>query len=326
MTCSKIGVRLAFFALAGMVCFSSWLLAADSSETQTLSDILDAQDIAKMNAVISYIEQNPEAEDVDEGYSLVFSLANEYDQIEKVVPLADKYIESGRQAAEAKAMCIQIKNLVQQGNVEEAVDQFMGLARFKARRDPNAAGNCGFELVEAAQLAGHPELSRKVLMVMRETLPLNPTYDRVCEGLIQKLDLVNKPAPEITVVDFEENPIKLSDYEGKVVLVDFWGTFCGPCIRQFPQLKETYAEFKDQGFEIIGISADPSQEEVNEFQTKYNLPWKLALSLSDEQATLDRYFVEAFPSTYLIGKDGKVIAVDLEATAIDKAVRAQLQQ
>ncbi|MCA9042407.1 MAG: TlpA family protein disulfide reductase, partial [Planctomycetaceae bacterium] len=199
------------------------------------------------------------------------------------------------------------------------------LARFRARNDPNSAGNIGFYLADETQLAGRPDLTRKVLMVMREVLPLHPSYDRQAEIIISKLEFVNKPAPELTVSDLADKPVKIEDYQGKVVLVDFWGTFCGPCIRQFPQMKETYAEFKDKGFEIIGISADASQEQVTEFQKEGQLPWKLAMSISDDQATQDRYLVESFPSTFLIDQEGNVIAVDLSAETLDKVIRKLLQ-
>ncbi|QDU81953.1 Thiol-disulfide oxidoreductase ResA [Polystyrenella longa] len=327
MTKYKPACKSSLIKLSLMFCvaaLSQGLMAAPT-QAQSLEEILIEQDVAKMNAVIGYIEQNPEGENVEEAYSIVFRLAGAYDRTAEVLPLAEKYLESGQKLAEAKAACIVIENLVDQGKIEEAVDKFMTLARYQSKQDPNSAGNCGLELADEAQVAGQPELARKVLIVMREVLPLHPSFDRKCETVINKLDLVNKPAPELSITDFEDNPVKLEDFKGKVVLVDFWGTFCGPCIRQFPKMKETYAEFKDQGFEIVGISADQSQDQVDQFQEQYELPWKLAMSNSDEQATLERYLVEAFPSTYLIDREGKIIAVDLDAEILDSAVRNQFK-
>ncbi|MEZ6044808.1 MAG: TlpA disulfide reductase family protein [Planctomycetaceae bacterium] len=117
----------------------------------------------------------------------------------------------------------------------------------------------------------------------------------------------------------------MEEYKGKVVLLDFWGTFCGPCIAEFPGLKETYAEYKDKGFEIIGISADDAKEQVDEFQKEFNLPWKLAMSNSDELATAERYSVTMFPSTYLIDREGNVIAVDLGGDELKRAIKAQFE-
>ncbi|MEZ6044807.1 MAG: hypothetical protein R3C11_04350 [Planctomycetaceae bacterium] len=189
-----------------MVSLSMLMLALPTVQGETLTEVLDAQEVSKMNAVISYIEQNPEAEDVGEAYNIVFRLALAYKQEAKVLPLAEKYLESGDQAAETKAVCIQINHLVADGKIEEAVDLFLPMVRYRSRRDPNAAGQCGFMLSDEAQLANRPDLTRKVMLVMREVLPLHPTYDRMCESKIKKIELVQKPAPEISVTDFAKHP------------------------------------------------------------------------------------------------------------------------
>ncbi|MCA9039715.1 MAG: hypothetical protein KDA65_05135, partial [Planctomycetaceae bacterium] len=108
------------FALSmGFICVMTFSLSANSIQAETLEDVLDAQNIAKMNAVISYIEQNPEAEDIDQAYSVVFQLADLYDQTEQALPLAEKYLESERKPAEARAICIQIKSLANEEKIED---------------------------------------------------------------------------------------------------------------------------------------------------------------------------------------------------------------
>lgn len=313
-----VRTALTLFAVSGLFCALAAPLKAES-----LNDLLLDLEKSKMKAVMKFVEENPESDDLEDAYALVFKMAINLNEVGTVVPLAKKYLEGDGNIAEAKANAILIYDLMNKGELEAAADRFATMIQFGARRDPNTVGSCGFYLADDAQLANKPEIAKEVLKAMVERLPLLPSFNAVCQQKIKKLDLVNNPAPELTVTDLEESPVKVSDYEGKVLLIDFWGTFCQPCIKEFPGIVELYEKYHEQGLEVVGISLDDSQDSVEVFQEEHRLPWRLSLGVTDENATLDRYFVTSIPATYLVGRDGKVLAVDLRGSSLRKAIEAQ---
>ena len=82
---------------------------------------------------------------------------------------------------------------------------------------------------------------------------------------------IGKPAPEFKVKDLKGEELSLEKYKGQVVLLDFWATWCGPCIAELPNVKKTYQKYKDQKFQIIGISLDRSQNHLRHLLRKKNL-------------------------------------------------------
>jgi thiol-disulfide isomerase/thioredoxin len=110
----------------------------------------------------------------------------------------------------------------------------------------------------------------------------------------------------------------LSEYKGKVVLVDFWATWCGPCIAELPNVIENYEKYHDRGFEVVGISLDVDKEQLDEFLAKKSLSWptlwseEIADKIGDnpyDHPLAKKYGVDALPSTVLVDQQGKVVAL-----------------
>lgn len=120
--------------------------------------------------------------------------------------------------------------------------------------------------------------------------------------------------PKLTDASFEGETadgekVTFADYQGKVVLFDFWGTWCGPCVAKLPKLAKIYAAFKDQGFEIIGVPLD-NAETLSAFYKTKPLPWK---NVIDPDSILkEKFGVKAYPTTMLLDKDGNHIHSNLE--------------
>jgi len=103
--------------------------------------------------------------------------------------------------------------------------------------------------------------------------------------------------------------ISFADYQGKVVLFDFWGTWCAPCVAKIPKLEKIYSAFKDQGFEIIGVPLDDAQT-LAEFYKTRPLLWK---NVVDGDSVLKKKFgIKVYPSTLLLDKNGNHIHSNLE--------------
>ncbi|MCR4765219.1 MAG: redoxin domain-containing protein [Bacteroidaceae bacterium] len=125
---------------------------------------------------------------------------------------------------------------------------------------------------------------------------------------------VGKQFTDFELKDPEGNAIKLSDYagKGKVVLVDFWASWCGPCRQEMPNVVKVYNQYKNKGFEIVGVSLDQTAEAWKKGITDLNITWPQMSDLKYwqcEAATL--YGVNAIPHTVLIDKDGTIIERNL---------------
>lgn len=130
----------------------------------------------------------------------------------------------------------------------------------------------------------------------------------VVVGVVAYLSLSqNKSAPDVTFVDLQGTRIPLSSLRGKVVMVNFWATSCATCIKEMPQMVDTYNKFKGRGLDFVAVamSDDPPNYVVNFAQTR-QLPFTVAL---DPQSTLAQAFgdVKMTPTTFLIDKKGKII-------------------
>ncbi len=130
-------------------------------------------------------------------------------------------------------------------------------------------------------------------------------------------------AKEINLPDADGQPVSLSSLKGKVVLIDFWASWCRPCRQTVPGLKKLYSNYHDKGFEIYGISLDDSKN-----------AWKRAIQDDDSKwihvndktgAIANQWVVQVIPTTYLLDKTGKIVAVDAEASELNKLIPALIK-
>ncbi len=129
-------------------------------------------------------------------------------------------------------------------------------------------------------------------------------------GTARKLFLLDKElAVEGQTVDGEE--FDWNKYRGKVVLLDFWGTWCGACIEELPNVKKNYELYHDRGFEVVGVAADTERSAVVDFLKKHELPWVTLFDPAGlEQPTAVRLGVTSTPTAFLVNGEGKVVSLD----------------
>lgn len=116
------------------------------------------------------------------------------------------------------------------------------------------------------------------------------------------------PECALEVMDNKQN-LSLSQYKGKVLYVDFWASWCGPCAKSFPFLNEMHEQFKDQGLQIVGVNLDENVNDAKAFLAKYPASFTVAADVS-KQCAKD-FAVKAMPSSYLIDRKGIVHHVHL---------------
>jgi thiol-disulfide isomerase/thioredoxin len=147
-------------------------------------------------------------------------------------------------------------------------------------------------------------------MMRKQKDPRFSEYGEQMAGSGRRLGLAGN-SMEIVGTTFAGDKFDLKSLKGKVVLVDFWATWCGPCLQEVPNMLENYEKYHDKGFEIVGVSIDKEREDLEGFMAERKLPW---IILHENGARNDpnamHYGVNAIPFMVLIGRDGKVISME----------------
>ena len=113
-----------------------------------------------------------------------------------------------------------------------------------------------------------------------------------------------KPAPAFALKTLDGKAVTLADYRGKVVLLDFWGTFCMPCVKALPELQALHAKYGNRGFAVIGMTVDERLAMVKKATAAAKVTYPIVRATSAEWAA---YKVNALPSMVLVGRDGKIV-------------------
>ncbi len=130
--------------------------------------------------------------------------------------------------------------------------------------------------------------------------------------------MIGSEAPDFTQQTPEGEDLTLSELRGKVVLVDFWASWCGPCRRENPNVVKVYDKYKAQGFEILGVSLDKQKSRWLQAIEKDQLTWKQVSDLKGWQNDVAKlYGVRSIPSTILLDAEGKIIARNLRGSALE---------
>jgi thiol-disulfide isomerase/thioredoxin len=142
---------------------------------------------------------------------------------------------------------------------------------------------------------------------------------------IQSTLNVGAKFPEFNEKGVDGKPLSLADYKGKVVLIDFWATWCGPCRGEIPNVVASYQKYHGKGFEVIGVSLDQDRQKLLDYTRQQNMTWQQYFDgqgWSNKLAA--KYGIESIPATYLLDGNGKIIGQDLRGDALGAAVAKAL--
>ncbi|MCA8999301.1 MAG: TlpA family protein disulfide reductase [Planctomycetaceae bacterium] len=142
------------------------------------------------------------------------------------------------------------------------------------------------------------------------------------EGTMRRLSLLGNEI-DIEGTTVEGKPFNIDSYKGKVVLVDFWATWCGPCVAELPNVKAMYDAYHDKGFEVVGISLDESKEDLVGFIEKRDLKWVTLFSENPENQGWNNpiarhYGISGIPTVILVNQEGKVVHLNARGNVLQE--------
>ena len=167
----------------------------------------------------------------------------------------------------------------------------------------------GYELLlQAASQSDEPKMRE----LAKEIVASEASDDTKegARGLLRKMEALGKPvAIKFTAVDGRE--VDVSQMPGKVVLVDFWATWCGPCVAEVPHVADVYQDFHEKGFEIVGISFDQDKKKLEDFVGEKQMKWPQYFDGKGWANKFGRqYGINSIPTMWLVDKKGNLRAMD----------------
>ena len=220
---------------------------------------------------------------------------------------------------EFNALLDKVQTKIQDGKTKEAdyaaelkaFDEL--LARHKNEKTDEVARLLGTKTMIYFQIFEDFEKSRQMAEQVKRDFP-GTAPAKAADDFIEQIKLHASVAVGATFKDFEAqdlagHPLSVSAYKGKVLLVDFWATWCVPCVAELPNVKKAYEEYHAKGLEIIGISLDEDKQTLSDFVKTNNVPWPQYFD--GKRWTNDlvlKYAVSSIPATFLLDRNGKIVA------------------
>jgi peroxiredoxin len=184
----------------------------------------------------------------------------------------------------------------------------------------NAGSAAALLLIEKLDITADFDVYDSVASAASRNNPsFKPAADLKQKVALERKLAVGNPAPEISLPGPDGGEIKLSSLRGKVVLIDFWASWCGPCRRENPEVVRIYNRFRDKGFEVFGVSLDRDRDAWLNAIAKDGLVWTQVSDLKYWQSQAAQlYGVKSIPHTVLIDQEGKIIMRRLRGKALER--------
>jgi thiol-disulfide isomerase/thioredoxin len=301
---------------------------AESPTPSSVAEIQTKHDRALVKDLVAYLAKTPKPDDLDQAYLTFFNKVIEHDWFLEHEAIAKAYLKDNPEGpVRPLAQIVATMARAQAGGYPEA------LANFKLLMDAlnsvdqlDFAANFADNLAGSAASAGEIEIARDVYATLLKKFGAdNPPLRQKVGDDLARLDRVGKPAPPAEVKDVDGKAFRFETLKGKYVLVDFWATWCAPCLAELPRIQAARAKYHARGFEVVSISLDETKGPVVDFVKVRKLPWVQIHNATCVGDLVQAFGVSTIPATFLIDPKGTIVRLDLRGPALDKALESLIK-
>jgi thiol-disulfide isomerase/thioredoxin len=216
-----------------------------------------------------------------------------------------------------------VQNLLRRAMEESKNKNVRGIATFSYARSRHEASEVERNSKRAADLVAEAEkMLQKVVKEFGDVPMGRRTLKEEAEKLLFVINhlSIGKKAPEVVSRDLDDKEVRLSSLQGKVVVLDIWATWCGPCRAMIPHEREMVEKLKDRPFVLVSISADEKKETLKDFLEKESMPWVHWWEGRREGGILNDWNVQFFPTIYILDHKGVIRYKNIRGKEMEEAV------
>jgi peroxiredoxin len=272
-------------------------------------------------------------------------LALRLDMYEKSLALADQFLKDFPKSDGLSTMRrMRMAALVQSKRLPDAVKEWETLLKQAKAEQAQEVFQSGMQLAELCADADDLKAARQLYDTIREKIPglvpeqqrqmASQSIDEAIAPRLALLDMIGKEPAALEGKSLAGEKIDLAKYKGKVVLLDFWATWCKPCVAALPEVKAAYAKYHERGLEVVGVSLDVQKQNLEDFIKAQGIAWPQIWDNEGKEGTPNpfggpntrRYNITAIPATYLIDRDGRIVRANVSSDSLDETIRKTLDK
>lgn len=301
----------------------SLLLGGNEPKASGVEAIQAKHDRALVKDLLAYVAVDPTADDSESAYQTIFNKIISHDWFTEHETFANRYLlDHPEGPVRPLARIVATMARAEAGSYDEALTSFNALLSGLNTADQvEFASNFAENLANSATSAGEFATARKVYAsLLKKFGDESPSLSQKVGEALAKLDRIGKPAPTVEVTDIEGKPFKFADLKGKYILVDFWATWCAPCLAEQPRLRSALTEYKAKGFEIVAVSLDETKPALLDYLKSKPTPWRQIHNSTGASDLVAEFGVTTIPATFLIDPAGNIVRLELRGEALDRAL------